>query len=278
MVEPVSFGGCAAARREPLPVAGDVIGKGTLMQIRTVVAVCARSAFTLIELLVVVAIVALLISILLPGLRSAKDEARRGVCLNNLREIGRYTGVYAQENRDRMPRSMHSAGYSYADGMPWAYEFYALLTGQPFRQADDAWWDALNTFYHCPFDPRRSPLRWYETDVAVFSYGFNVYFELTEAELGGPPGSQRCWRLSTQAPRPSRTVVFGELKSDGTSMADHAMAHFWSQFGAPPEIDVDRHDPHAAYAFLDGHAARMPFVRTFDRNSQLDLWNPATAR
>ena len=58
-----------------------------------------NGGFTLIELLVVVAIIAVLISILLPSLSRARENARRAVCLANLRGIVSACLLYSEESR-----------------------------------------------------------------------------------------------------------------------------------------------------------------------------------
>ena len=60
-------------------------------------------AFTLIELLVVVAIIALLISILLPSLARARELSKRTVCSANLRGVGQACKIYANDNDDLWP-------------------------------------------------------------------------------------------------------------------------------------------------------------------------------
>ena len=60
--------------------------------------------FTLIELLVVISIVALLLSILMPGLRNAKKQAQATVCKSNLRQIGLAAILYMEDFDSYLPR------------------------------------------------------------------------------------------------------------------------------------------------------------------------------
>lgn len=62
-----------------------------------------RPGFTLIELLVVVAIIALLISILLPSLGKARDQAKKAKCGAGLRSIGQAAASCANQNNGYGP-------------------------------------------------------------------------------------------------------------------------------------------------------------------------------
>ncbi len=226
-------------------------------------------AFSLIELLVTLVIIALLVGLLLPALGAGRSAARSVACQSQIRQVAQGTLFYAANHRDFLPRSSHSAlvfGVRTWSFVLTPYVGYDAYDGPPHP----AWWPSLfNGLYRCPDDDRRELNRW--------SYGKNVYPELTAGETADPitgkPGPT-WWRVM-DLPRPSATVLYGELRSH--SAADHLMAHFWPQ-GGQPEVDALRHRNHANYAYLDGHARSAAFNQTYDPAHSVDQWNPASAR
>ena len=58
--------------------------------------------FTLLELLIIVAIIGILVSILLPSLKSAKRSAESKVCLSNLKQLGVGVVGHAKDNNNKM--------------------------------------------------------------------------------------------------------------------------------------------------------------------------------
>jgi prepilin-type N-terminal cleavage/methylation domain-containing protein len=69
-----------------------------------------KKGFTLIELLVVVAIIALLISILLPSLSRARELAKRLVCAANIKGIGTAEKIYANDNEEQWSTPLFNEG------------------------------------------------------------------------------------------------------------------------------------------------------------------------
>lgn len=240
-----------------------------------------RAGFTLTELLVSIAIVALLVAALLPALQQGRVQARRAVCLSNLRQVACALHSYAADNADRIPGSQLSADDSDSRSAPtWPRALFRYVAGHSWTPAlhRPEWVAVLNGVYHCPLDPLR-------TDVAEtvdrYSYGLNAY-------LGPPPDELReagiAWERLAAIPRPAATVALADTGADLEGLCsvrnDFVTAHFWVLYAVAPETElaVDRHRPRAGYVFLDGHAANLAIERTFSPASGVNNWDPASAR
>jgi len=67
-----------------------------------------RRAFTLVELLIVIAIIGVLIALLLAGVQSARESARRTQCANNVKQIGLACQNYHSAN-NHFPIGAHNS-------------------------------------------------------------------------------------------------------------------------------------------------------------------------
>jgi len=61
-----------------------------------------KKAFTLVELLVVISIMAMLLAVLLPALRKARDQAKKTICKSDIKQIYIGSMAYSQSNNDAL--------------------------------------------------------------------------------------------------------------------------------------------------------------------------------
>jgi len=205
-------------------------------------------AFTLVELLVVVAIISLLVSILLPTLGKAKEQARIVICLTNLKGLNLAFTYYTGENNEWYPQGSGSGG--------------CPPTWDHILQPDYQQFDML----HCPSDKlKRAYGSIPQVDRHPRSYAIN-----RAVTWMGPSGyDPDYWPggvgKTTYVESPSETIILGEQwKSMYWSTVQAGIYNrypgsgiftYWetSWAGRGPTLDVHRNNDAANYLFCDGH-------------------------
>lgn len=75
-----------------------------------------KGAFTLIELLVVISILAILMAIIVPALRKARETAKATICKSNMRGVGLAVQMYLTDNPQRLADPANANGFLWYDG------------------------------------------------------------------------------------------------------------------------------------------------------------------
>ena len=235
--------------------------------------------FTLVELLIVVSILALMVSILLPSLSKAREQAKAVVCGSNLRQITLANDLYANDHRHRY--------------CPGAADFVMSNLHR---------WHGTRTHTSEPFDGRSGPLAPYlgpegsiracpglrielaEDDPRRFErncggYGYNLAFvgrQLAKLSSGfycledDHVGAQ-----TDRVRRPGQTVMFTDSAFVSGDLIEYSFAEprFFPTFVARPDPSIHfRHNDRTNVAWCDGHIDRQR--RTFSWSSGLYAGDP----
>ena len=175
-----------------------------------------QKAFTLIEVLVVVAIIALLISILLPSLSAARAVARNTQCLSNLHQFNLAIQSYATSHNGIIPRGSSPQTPSKPYTPHWTSLVARMLGDRTAYRNINALPVDKRPIYHCPERTRTMPRPFVD-------YVANA-LDPAGRRLDGDSGKVRWNEVNyinfSAYRRPSETVAFCDAEVVEKSMPD----------------------------------------------------------
>jgi len=201
-----------------------------------------RRAFTLIELLVVIAIIAVLMGILMPSLRAAKDHARRIHCVANVKTLSLGWYMYQDDHDGELVPGHTNPGH-------WVDR---PQTGDTVEQKKDAIRRGLLftyvgkkvDIYACPADQR-------DKDPRQYTYRS---FSLAGGANGETWGSYEKARKYTDLKKPAQTYIFvEEIDPRGFNIGSWQMNPSKT---SPTWVDPVAmwHNKQSTLGYADGHA------------------------
>ena len=234
-----------------------------------------KPCFTLIELLVVIAIIAILASLLLPALASAKERAHTSSCSGNAKQLIAACHLYADDYDGALPDSWLRGGAA------------------PLNDAAQAWYYKVLPYvgnsvqvYVCPA-ARGVPIPTPQPNAGPFA-GLRFGFTMSRMVWGAPPASLLCCRPDPGTGNGNRLAAFttpNQFAVLGDAMDSwnaNGAAHFayanvcragpgpWQPYGCKPEYMVrqlTRHVGGSNIAFCDGHAQWLPAMTIIQKST-----------
>ena len=180
----------------------------------------ARRCFTLLEMLMVMSIIIVMIALLVPSLRAAKEEGKMAVCMNNLRNIGLAMIMYGDERGN----------------YPWGYEVTTdwSYTIQPYLQKVSGQTYVTGAAGRSPVIS--CPTRSLKSTNTVNTYGTHDRL-LGNQDPGSPYKISPPYpRLVPWRERPSDIWMAGDAAQDPSVLGGESQATIWNIL---PEMGQD---------------------------------------